>query len=296
MDELNDEGLKIYNDYKIHVIRWQNYIKSKCIVKLHTYLNTSGKVFDKNEYWLQKYMNTKEETNDIIQSQNMHSKYKKLCLLFHPDKFNNPRNTEFFQLINKLYSENNILLIDAINNASYIILELSDLKNIIENLSLPDIANKLSRISNPEDIINILNSKNITISTNINTNSDTNEAINVEETVCNNTNNFEECDFLSSTYYRFFINDKDTIDYINSTFVTENEIIKEISEKTIHDEPYVKFYLEKYFDNENIRKACKKWYEKINEHLSKENEHLSKENDILRKDISNLLNETKKIK
>ena len=103
LDTLDAEGKQLYNDYIIHCNKWINYIRPKAIRKLNDYLDTNKKTFNKYEYLNQKYSDSqyskkpnKEPSKDIT------AKYKKLSLLFHPDKYSNSRSTEFFSLINKI--------------------------------------------------------------------------------------------------------------------------------------------------------------------------------------------------
>lgn len=80
-----------------------------------------------------------------------------------------------------------------------------------------------------------------------------------------------------SVQYKFYIGKTKNTD-INFSYFTEEELIKEI--ETHYDVDFVKFYLNRYKDNENIKKACYIRMETENKKLLEENKILK---DILEK-------------
>lgn len=275
IDSLDEEGKQLYNNYIIHCNRWINYIRPKAIKKLNDYLDTSKKTFYQYEYINYSVIQdtikvNKEPSKDIT------AKYKKLSLLFHPDKYNNSHSTEFFSLINKIYSDNNEVLINAIDTVAHLILELDNLKNIIANLDDLNITNITQNITNV-----VMNSKNTndanyanTIFTILNSNlSDTLKQQTNTENICNTHEDFDE-NFLNSTYYTFYKNNEHTIKYINETFITEEELIKKITNASIYKVNFINFCGERYVDNKNILTAVCEWKMKENAELSKENEKM----------------------
>jgi len=224
-------------------------IRPKAIKKLNDYLDTNKKTFNQYEY-IENITSqhtiklNKEPSKDIT------AKYKKLSLLFHPDKYNNAHSTEFFSLINKIYSDNNDIVINAIDTVAHLILELDNLTNIVANLDDQNITNITQNITNivmnsknandANTIFNILNSNlsdTLKIETNTNNKYDLNNKINEDE------------NFLNSTYYTFYKNNKITIEFINDSFITEAELIEKIRNSNTYASNFINFYGEKYSDN-----------------------------------------------
>jgi hypothetical protein len=262
LDNLDEEGHTLYNDYENSLNKWCSYIRTKTIIYLNNYLESKGKLFDKNEFYTatySKYINNNINTN-IINNKDFTAKYKKLSLLLHPDKFNNPKSTELFALVNKFYNDGNEYIINLIDNVSQYILEIDDLTNIIENLNNTNIKKMLTQNEDTKTLFNILNNnlKNININVNCEPNS--------------NSNKNEE--FISSIQYKFYIGCQNTINYINNTFITENELIDKIKNTPIYENELINFYQKKYGHNSNILIACTEWFMKSREHLKKENEEL----------------------
>ena len=59
------------------------------------------------------------------------SRYKKLSLLFHPDKFSEKLHTgvaTFFSLLTKFHKQNNLHMLEVIDSISHLILELPSLE------------------------------------------------------------------------------------------------------------------------------------------------------------------------
>ena len=287
LDTLDAEGKQLYNDYIIHCNKWINYIRPKAIRKLNDYLDTNKKTFNKYEYLTKQYYDSqhtkkpnKEPSKDIT------AKYKKLSLLFHPDKYSNSRSTEFFSIINKIYSDNNAVLINAIDTTAHLILELDNLENIIANLDELNINNITRKITNKlKNAENDSNNANYIFSIlNFNWNGNLNE--NDNENSCNSDNQFgideknndNVEDFLNSTAYSFYKDNKTTIDYINEQFITEEQLIEKIRNASKYERDFIDFCVERYQDNQNIMIALCEWIMKENEELRKEHAKLSKEN------------------
>ena len=273
LDALDEEGKQLYNNYIIHRDIWINYIKPKTITKLNNYLNTNKKFFDQYEY-----MNIKYDMSYSFNKEpnkNIRAKYKKLSLLFHPDKYNNASSTKFISIINKIYSDNNEILLNAIDFIAHLILELDNIDNIITNLT------------NLDNITNILNIK-------IQNNGDVNEIFailnsNDNANKCSNENCDEKSElhnaenFLTSSLYGFYKNQKTSVDCINDTFITEEQIIEKIRKATTYQSEFINFCGERYQDNKNIMIALCEYKMKENAELVKENEKLVKENERLKK-------------
>lgn len=275
LDTLDTEGKQLYNDYIVHCNKWINYIRPKAIRKLNDYLDTNKKFFNKYEYLTEQYSDS-QHNNKVNKepSKDITAKYKKLSILFHPDKYNNAHNTELFSLINKIYSNNNIVLINAIDIVAHRILELDNLENIISNLDDSNITTILNNSKTTNDandanyIFSILNS---------NGNRNLNENENQFEINNKNYNNPEI--FLNSTCYSFYKDNKNTIYHINDQFIMEEEFIEKIRNARTYERDFIDFCFEKYRDNKNIMVALCEW-------IMRENEELSKANEIMRGNIS----------
>lgn len=270
LDNLDEEGKQIYRDYIIHCNKWVNYIMPKANKKMNDYFDTTQKKFYKYEYLTFEYNYT---YIDINCSNNkctpaLIAKYKKLCLLFHPDKFNNSYNTLFFVLINSFYKENNEFMINIIDTIAQYVLELDNLENIINNLdkiltSKNNITNVLKHITDANELFAILNSTDI-LAYNTDAGADNVQNMTEQDADINK--------FLSSTVYSFYKGNKTTVDYINDNYITEEQVIEIIKNCTKLDKKIIDFYKEKYeHSNMNIRIAVYEW---LNNELKKENEIL----------------------
>lgn len=249
MDELDNEGKNIYDAYKLHRSKWINYITPKALQKINTYLSSTGKLFDNNDYV--HYYNSKN--NFDISPKNIskesNARYKKLSLLFHPDKLDKIGVETFFSILNKFYKENNSVMLELIDIISHLILELPNFDILNKNLENPIITEIIKHITNkePNKIFELFISSNI------------------EEDINMLSERFTECiysqnnNFLESICYKFFMDDPDIIQYINQNFLTESEIISKIMKTTTYNEDYIDFCYERYRDNRNILEAIVKW-------------------------------------
>jgi hypothetical protein len=211
------------------------------------------------------------------------------------------RSTEFFALINKIYSDNNAVLINAIDTTAHLILELDNLENIIANLDDNNITNITRKITsnitsnitntlknaendanNANTIFSILNSNgNVNLNENLNENDNENSCNSDNQFKIDKKNNNILEDFLNSTIYSFYKDNKSTIDYINEQFITEEQLIEKIRNASKYERDFIDFCGERYRDNKKIMVALCEWLMKENEELKKEHAKLSKENEII---------------
>lgn len=260
LSNLDEEGKQIYNDYILHIDKWVKYIKPISKTTLNTYIVENKKYYNQNEYLYFMYREVINDTNlNKEHTPELNGKYKKLCLLFHPDKFKNPLNNEFFMLIKKFYIENNCIVINLIDIIAHFILELDDLQNIINNLNnLNNYKNieLLRNNTNPDYIFSILNNSS---------NSNCQEFKNEED---------EYTTFLNSTEYLFYTNNTSAINYINDTYLDEIQFIEKINKCTQSDINFIKFSIDRYKSNENIMIALYQCLEKLNLQIKTENDNL----------------------
>jgi len=274
LDSLDEEGKQLYSDYIKYRNKWIDYVRPKALKKLNDYLNSNNKDFDKYEYL---NINIADICSDKKKSSKENTaKYKKLSLLFHPDKFNKPQelSTAFFALINKFHSANNDTLINTIDTISHLILEIDNLdsldylKNIIRNLNNPDITNILKKKLKTKmadkteanvayDIFEILISSN-----------PLNDNANDKPEPLNNSI-YEE--FIDSIMYSFYKDKQSSIDYINDKFITEAQLIEKIEKHSVFNTDFIIFCAQRYRDNKNIMVAIHKLGEQLKDKLIKEN-------------------------
>jgi len=108
LDALDEEGKQLYNNYKTHCDKWINYIKPKAIIKFNSYLDTNKKIFNQYEYLNINGGISFSFSVNKEPDKNIRAKYKKISLLFHPDKYNNASSTQKNNLLKKLEKQTNI--------------------------------------------------------------------------------------------------------------------------------------------------------------------------------------------
>lgn len=249
---LDEKGKELYENYISSMKKWIDYIKPTAYKKFNDYIEKSGKKYNIHEYYIIKY---DTNINDQVQSPDIITKYKKLCLLFHPDKFNNTQSTNLFTLIQKLYNEhtlqNNTFTIKLIDCISQYILDTNEklLAIIITNLSNNDIiSNLFTQYQNKLNDENALQIYTILCDEKILFKNENSDIIN---------KNY--MDFLDSLQYKFYI-DNIAASTIDSMFYTEKQVINMILASASYEQDKIDFYMSKYSDNINIINACKTWY------------------------------------
>ena len=260
MDHLDDVGDKIYSDYITHKHNWVKYIKEKSIKKMNDYLSKRKILFNKCEYY--NYTLSDIQSKKIIIDKDMKSKYNKLSILFHPDKFSIARSDEFFALINVFYTETNII-IDIIDVISQYILELDNLDNIITNLNLIyktkiNVNNIFAKDLQAHIIFEKLNAKILDTTAQVKCDGD----------------DTEDDNFLESTLYGFYMDKKSSIDYLNEIMLTEEQLIDEINHTSEYEQDFISYCIDKYPDNVNVKSACVIWLTNIKEKLKKKKSEL----------------------
>lgn len=264
----NDKtAAKLYHEYCQACNKWTKYIRPVAIKAFNDYLDKNGKIYNHSEYYTYIYNEYNHNGNDKPgenANPELLAKYKKLCLLFHPDKLNNSSSNDFFSIITKLYKNGEIIIIKAIDITSELILELPDIKPIITTLNnYSKYINQLTQLVNSNAPANVI----LEVLQGVNTSTG-----NLEEEDIENENENEE--FLSSTIYNFYKGSKNTINYINETFITDDQMIEKIKTTTISNESFIKYCVARYRDSENILLACKEWLEKQNDKIRSENADL----------------------
>jgi hypothetical protein len=242
MNNLDEEGQKLYSDYINALKKWINYIRPKAQRSFNEFLDKHNKKHDKYEYYTHKY-----KDNNYINSNNGNDckkNYNKLSILFHPDKFT--KSTELFMLIKKFYDNNNNEILNNILEMSNEILTSDDelFNNLLENLN-----NNICSFSNNNENITENNDKNITE---------------------NDVDNLEA--YLNHTPYQTF---KHPNTQLLNCFLTDEELVDEIINS--YDNDYKEYYLNKYENDDTIMQLYKKKIKNINNKLREENEKLKDE-------------------
>ena len=198
----------------------------------------------------------------------MVAKYKKLCILFHPDKFYHPSSGELFYLLKKWFNIGNSYLINILDQISHFILEVSvedTLANLLTNLNNAEIENIIKcnclDMRDAITIFNLLNMEPNKLWVSSKNDKTSNSDINVEN-------------FINTTEYQFFMNEENAKYNIDNLFLTEEELIEEIRDRGKYDDNFIFFYWERYKDNENILRVLVELMLNKNEKLKQENEEL----------------------
>ena len=279
LDTLDDEGRTFYNNYVTATKKWVQYIKPKATTKFNTYLNTTKKIYDKHEYvnflYQTNHANYIQDTTTSPtpgqQSKDLTAKYKKLSLLFHPDKYNNPNNSKFFMLIKKFYNDNNEYIINTIDTISHIILDTPDISNLITNLENPNITQLLQShlpIPTHQDIFTILNTTDITM-----------QPSNTPDSMATATSDDlidKDLEFLVSSEYGFYQQKQEYQKLIDAKYITEAEFIKIIHDTPHYNQDFIMYCHNLYSHVPAILAAITDWQRRDNERLKKEIEELEK--------------------
>ena len=200
-------------------------------------------------------------------SKDMDSKYKKLCILFHPDKFTHPSSADLFCLLKKWFDSNNSEMLDILDRIAHLVLEIpptqeDTLSNMLENLANPHILDILKSNCHDMDdsrcIFDLLNSDISKLSSSC----DTKDEIMKPE------------NFINTCAYRFFMNEESAREDIETAMLNETELIDYIKQQGKYDDNFLAFCGERYRDNENILRVVAELKLQKYEELKKENERL----------------------
>lgn len=284
---LDEEGKQIYNEYMTSLNKWCLYVREKTIVHLNEHLTKTGKIYNSNEYYnasIKNFIDNSSDKSSDKPSAKLNTQYKKLSLLFHPDKFHNVLGNALFTIINKFYNDGNEFMIEIIDDVSQYILEIDTINNIVENLDnskVQDILeyhkkNNANNINDAKQLFDLLNTKPedmANILDNLMKNNG-NSNVNSELYNTNKKENQKNEELIASATYKFYTGCQNTIKYINETFITEAELIDKINTTPSYMEEFIWFCNTRYGDNENILGAITEWIAKRNQELGKENEQL----------------------
>ena len=280
MESLDTTGQNLYKAYITARDAWISYIRPYAIIKLNEYLSQSGRKFNKYEYYADTthgYMKDKDilipskskpKTPDTI------AKYKKLSLLFHPDKFKHPSSSALFCQIKKWFDGNDTEMLDILDMVAHLILEVPSepdtLSNLLANLSNVDILDVIhSHFPSPNTIETIDARKIFEL-----LNTDPAKLLESSHECHSSNEAMKPENFINTNAYRFFMDETGMKPEINEMALTESEIIEYIKVQGQYDEGFLEFYLERYCDNENILRTIVEIRMRKNEELKKENERL----------------------
>ena len=269
MESLDPTARSLYDSYTKSRDAWISYVRPHAIKKINNYLSSAGRVYHKCEYYTNtthgfmkdKSIPAKQKSADMV------AKYKKLCILFHPDKFTHPSSADLFCLLKKWFDSNNSEMLDILDHIAHLVLEIpstseDNLSHLLANLANPDILDILkSNCYDMDDsrcIFDLLNSD----ITKLNSSCDTKNEIMKPE------------NFINTYAYRFFMNEDSVREEIENTMLTEAELIDYIKQQGKYDDDFLAFCGERYKDNENILRAVVELQLQKYEELKKENEKL----------------------
>jgi hypothetical protein len=271
MESLDQTGRLLYDSYITTRDAWISYIRPRAITRLNSYLASTGRIYPKYEYYTnttQGFMKDKSIPVAKPKSHAMVAKYKKLCILFHPDKFNHSSSTDLFHLLKKWFDSNNLEMLDILDYIAHLILEIppsNELHNLLANLANRDILDIVkSNCRDMEDaicIFDLLNSDITKLCSNSNACTSSNE-------------NMKPENFINTNAYKFFMNEESIRLQIEEQALTEWELIDYIKQQGKYNDAFLAFYGERYRDNENILRVVAELQMQRNEELKKENERL----------------------
>ena len=202
---LTEDEQKLYQEYIKGYKAWIQCIEKKITYKQAEFLSKNNKKYYKYDYLSMYNINTNDSEKSLSTESKL--KYKKLSLLFHPDKFN--ITSSIFSFINKHKSDIKILeLIDSISD------------KLLDN-SKEEIDKIMNKLDNKEYIDKIINSNN----------SNTNywDLINTTNEIIEDKYTEEYLNSMTqSSAYKYYINEMKGSDLLKSLYMTHDELKEEI--------------------------------------------------------------------
>jgi hypothetical protein len=280
MASLDPTAQSLYDSYIKSRDAWISYMRPLAITRLNSYLSSTSRHYYKYEYYTkttnvymkEKPIPAKPKSQDIV------AKYKKLCILFHPDKFTHPSSADLFCLLKKWFDSNNSEMLDILDRIAHLVLEIpptpeDNLSHLLANLANPNILDIVkSNCQTMDDsrcIFDLLNSDISKLSSSCDTKDE----------------NMKPENFINTNSYKFFMNEESIHTEIKEQMLNEAELIDYIKQQGKYDDEFLVFYGERYRDNENILRAVAELQLQRNEELKKENERLrSRVNKLSKKD------------
>lgn len=276
METLDPAGKLLYDSYINARDAWISYIRPRAIAKLNNYLSSTGRAYYKYEYYTDTTYGFMKDKSTTIQNKpktpDMVAKYKKLCILFHPDKFKHSSSSELFCLLKKWFDAGNASMLDILDRISHFILEISpddtlSTQHLLVNLDNPEILDiiqsKCPDMNNSTCLYDLLTTEPSKLSSYTTSNNSYNSSCNMSSE-----------DFINTNAYKFFMNEASTKPEIEEIALTEKELIEYIKLQGKYDEGFITYYMERYRDNENILRAIVEIQLQRNDKLKKENERM----------------------
>jgi hypothetical protein len=258
METLDPSGKLLYESYIKARDNWISYIRPRAIKKFDDYLSSVGRIYYKYEYYTDTshgFLKDNSSRLDKEKSTDMIAKYKKLCILFHPDKYKHSSSADLFCLLKKWFDTGNANMLDILDRISHLILEIPitddsqsyNLTNLLTNLDNRNIMGIIkSNCSNIEDsrcLFDLLNTDPAKLD------------ISSSGSTCQNTNQSRNEDFMKTHAYEFFINEEQQKTVVKDVVLTETELIEFIKENGKYNNAFLDFYMERYSENKNIIQA-----------------------------------------
>ncbi len=282
---LTEEGKKLYDGYMTAKNAWEAYVKIFASNAYCKRLSELGKKYGKYDYWGYESEKYREQSLNNIDTkkENMSDKtkklYRKLSLMFHPDKYT--KTDRIFIIITSYANNNEVESLEHIDSLSSEILDCPN-DSILKLIELLGDKVKLVQLftymKENDNIINFING-NINESENMNDSTDSTN----KESNC--------CSFLNTNAYAWFMGNQHTRKMYESSIYNEDELIEHLKTKAPEDE--LTFYAETS-NNDKIIHVVKSV---LNNKLKERNEYLKKDNEQLKiqlvPHIINKINELK---
>lgn len=257
----------LYKNYIDAKEKWLKYAYSEAKIKFNERLNFLNKKYSRNTcdafVYKTKYESytSQIKTEEKEPSKNSKKIYRKLSLLYHPDKFN--KTDKIFILIGELLKEDNFDLLNFLDEITNDILDCSDenLKLFLEIIKDKEKIKKLKEYiliskTNFEDAINLFEQVQ--------------EIEQQKDEKEEKEDKISDC-FMYSEEYKWYTGSKYTKEYYESRYFSDEELLNYINEDT--DSIELMYYSEVV--DKNI-------LEKIVEIVKKTNQKLKEKNIILR--------------
>ena len=247
---LDEEGKKLYDAYIKASDAWTEYCRPKVFTNFNDYLNKTNRKFDRYEFYTHKY----NKKNDEDDEKN-----------YEDDEKNDDKNDDNVKKIYKFLSKK--LHPDRFKkpNSDKFFSMINEANQSGNETFLKSILDKIDSITNFTD-------------------EEFNDFfVNLNKNSLSSRN--DDLKLFDSMQYKLFC-DPSYKKCVNSMYVTEEEIMKQI--ENAYDYSFVEFYLNRYKDNDNIKKACAirmvKENEKLKEEIKKNKEEIE-ENKRLKEEI-----------
>lgn len=245
------EGDILYKNYIDARDKWLLYAHERASINFNNRLKDIGKKYNKDSYYLDTcesrlksdvHANVNNMTNDIKKI------YKKLSLVFHPDKF--IKTDVIFKCIYDISQDNNYMLLTFIDLITADILEYDNIEILNEIFSCKEKLSKFYEYSY---------GKNISFTELLNSYKSASKLYEHESKLP-----FEPESFMNSTEYKWFCGNINIKQSCENQYYSDDELISHLNTDVTDDE--LNYYLK--HGSDNVKKYIKKIKQEKNERVT----------------------------